>query len=112
MKSMLMVRGGRYDALMKPARARFADHWALAEILSTVDTLGHGEFLDALDDHAAAAQRMAHKEVGRILRQSDVDSMAEALVVWTVLGDGMFAALRRLAQEDAARRQLGKSSAT
>jgi hypothetical protein len=29
-----VVRGGRYDALMKPARARFADHWTLAEILS------------------------------------------------------------------------------
>jgi len=31
---MSLVRGGRYDALMKPARARFADHWALVDVLS------------------------------------------------------------------------------
>lgn len=42
----------------------------------------------------------------RVLRRPSVDSMAEAVVIWTVLGDTLLAAPRRLAQEDAAADRL------
>jgi DNA-binding transcriptional MerR regulator len=80
---------------------------ALAEVLATLHRLGQDSDLTVLDDYAEASERIAAAEVGIVLRQPDVDSMAEAVVIWTTLGDTLLAALRRLAQENEAAARLG-----
>lgn len=71
----------------------------LAGVLATLNRLGKPEPLTLLDDYAAAAETIATSDVKLLLQGDDVDGMAEALVVWTALGDVVLSALRRLAQE-------------
>jgi DNA-binding transcriptional MerR regulator len=71
----------------------------LAEAVSALRGLGHDDLLVSLDDYADAAERIAAADVNAVLRRPDIDSMLEALVVGTILGDTLLAALRRLAHE-------------
>jgi len=41
-------------------------------------------------------------EVGMVQGLADADSMAETVVIWTLLGDAIMASMRRLAQESVA----------
>ncbi|MEV0033317.1 MerR family transcriptional regulator [Nocardia sp. NPDC050793] len=91
----LIARRGWQVRETNPARG------TLAAVLATLGRLGQ-EHWDLLDDYAELAERIAAKEIDTLLRQPNAESMAEALVVWTALGDAMFSALRRLAHEDAA----------
>lgn len=72
----------------------------LADALSALHGLGQDDLLLLLDDYAGAAELVAAADVDAVLRRPDVDSMLEAVVVGTVLGDTLLAALRRLAQEN------------
>lgn len=56
------------------------------------------EYLDAYADAAQAAARADLQALSLLSRQ---DQIAELMVVGTVLGDPLFAGLRRLAQQDA-----------
>lgn len=78
----------------------------LAEVLAALHRLGQDEHLAVLDDYAVAAERLAAAEVDMVLRRPDVERMAEAVVIWTALGDTLLATLRRLAQEDEATTRL------
>jgi DNA-binding transcriptional MerR regulator len=71
----------------------------LTEVLATLHRLGQDDLLDLLDDYAEAAERLARAEVALLARRAELDSMVEGVVVATVLGDVLLAALRRLAQE-------------
>ncbi|MFC0435584.1 MerR family transcriptional regulator [Kutzneria buriramensis] len=93
---------GRHGWQVRP---RNPARGTLAEVIATLRRLGQEDYVAAvLDDYAATAERLAETEVREILRRPDVDSMAEAVVIWTLLGDALLAALRRLAQEAAAER--------
>jgi signal transduction histidine kinase len=80
---------------------------ALADVLATLYRLGHDDYPQVLDDYAEATDKLAIGELDMILRRPDLDSMVEAVIILTALGDTLLAALRRLAQENRAARQLG-----
>ncbi len=73
----------------------------LTELVVTVRELGQQDVLELLDGYAECAERLAAADIGLVSHRSSVDSMLEAVVVVTVLGDVMIHALRRLAQEHA-----------
>jgi DNA-binding transcriptional MerR regulator len=82
---------------------------ALTEVIATLHRLGEGEYLAGLlDEYAEAAERLAAAEVDNLLHRPGLDSMATGVVVWTVLGDALLAALRRLAQESESTRRFGE----
>jgi DNA-binding transcriptional MerR regulator len=84
----------------------------LAEVMATLRRLGHEDYLAVLDDYATAAEQLANAEIDMILHRTDVDSMAEAVIIWTLLGDALLAALRRLTQEHAAATKLSGGAKT
>ncbi|GGO12789.1 MerR family transcriptional regulator [Microbispora bryophytorum] len=79
----------------------------LADALATLRRLGEDDYLDLLETYAETAEQLADTEVRAISRRGDLHSMAEAVVIWTALGDPVIASLRRLAQEARAARLLG-----
>jgi DNA-binding transcriptional MerR regulator len=73
---------------------------ALTEALAALERVGHGAFAEVLDDYAAAAEAVAAADVAHVGRRLGRDDLVESVVVGTVVGDAMMAALRRLAQVD------------
>jgi DNA-binding transcriptional MerR regulator len=73
--------------------------FSLTEAIAMLRGLGHVSYLKLLGCYADAAERLAVEEVAHVVAQPALDSMAEVVVVGTVLGDALMAALRRLAQE-------------
>lgn len=74
----------------------------LAEVMATLRRLGHEDYLALVDDYASAAERLANAEIDMFPPRTDTDRAAEAVIIWTLLGDALLAALRRLTQENAA----------
>jgi len=91
----LIERRGWQVRPTNPARG------ALAGVLDHFARLGQPDALSLLDTYADAAERLADAEVNTLTGQ-DVDRMAEQVVMMTVLGNALLAALRGLAQESAA----------
>lgn len=54
-----------------------------------------------LGAYATAASTAAQADLGALTSLSDPDELAEVMVVGSILGDPLFAGLRRVAQEDA-----------
>ncbi|MCX4714810.1 MerR family transcriptional regulator [Streptomyces virginiae] len=77
---------------------------ALAAALASLARVGHGSFAELLDDYADAAERVARVDLEYTARRADREGLVEAVVVGTVVGDAVFAALRRMAQVDASSR--------
>ncbi|WP_424214518.1 MerR family transcriptional regulator [Streptomyces sp. BI20] len=94
-ESLVERRGWRTEA-RSPAGE------ALAAALAAVTAVGHPEFLDVLDSYADAAEGVAAADLAYVAAQRGRERMVESVVVGTVLGDAVFAAVRRLAQTDAA----------
>ena len=80
----------------------------LVHVLATFHVLGQDELLALLDDYADAAERLAEVDVDCVLRRPDVESLLEGVVVGTVLGDALLAALRRLARANVSARTTPK----
>lgn len=70
-----------------------------ANVVDAFRAIGHPELSDFLEGYAESAEAVARADLRSVGRQSDVAAMAETVVAGTVLGDAMFAALRRIAQE-------------
>lgn len=70
-----------------------------ARVLDAFDDLGHGDIAQFLPDYAEAAELVARADLAVVALESDVAEMAETVVVGTILGDALNAALRRMAQE-------------
>ncbi|MFD4240064.1 MerR family transcriptional regulator [Streptomyces sp. NPDC058525] len=91
-----------------------ADHpaaEALVAALASLGRVGHGSFADVLDEYAEAAQRVGRADLDYTARRRlDREGLVEAVVVGTVVGDAMFAALRRMAQTDASSRIFAQES--
>jgi DNA-binding transcriptional MerR regulator len=73
---------------------------SLTETVATLHRLGQDDYLELLPRYAEAVAKLAVDEVAAIARRQDTESMAEGVILWTVLGDSLLAALRRLAQEN------------
>lgn len=97
---LLARRGWRTDD-----RAPAAE--ALAVALAALESVGHGAFAELLDAYADAAEQVARVDVDYVARNVVREELVESVVVGTVLGDAMFAALRRLAHVDASDRVFG-----
>jgi DNA-binding transcriptional MerR regulator len=80
----------------------------LAQVLATFHELGQDDLAALVDQYAAAAEGLAEAEVACVLGRPDVESMLEGVVIGTVLGDALLAALRRLAQANVSARQSPK----
>ncbi|WP_051966962.1 MerR family transcriptional regulator [Kitasatospora mediocidica] len=85
---------------------------SLAHLLLTLRDLGQDGLLGLLDEYAAAAERLAAAEVDVLGRRTgDPDHLVEGVVLGTVLGDALLAAMHRLACEDASQRAFGAAAA-
>ncbi|CUM42482.1 regulatory protein, MerR [Streptomyces venezuelae] len=80
---------------------------ALAAALAALDDVGHGGFVEILDAYADAAERVARADMEYVAHHVAREELVESAVVGTVLGDAIFAALRRLAHVDASNRVFG-----
>jgi DNA-binding transcriptional MerR regulator len=72
-----------------------------ARALDGLEAIGFTAPDDYLQAYAGAAASAAAADVRALTTLSDPDQIAELMVVGTVLGDPLFAGLRRIAQEDA-----------
>ncbi|MCF3179653.1 MerR family transcriptional regulator [Streptomyces polychromogenes] len=77
---------------------------ALTAALAALARVGHGAFTEVLDAYARAAEEVARADLEFTARRVEREDLVETVAVGTVLGDAMFAALRRLAQTDASSR--------
>ncbi|MFD3943941.1 MerR family transcriptional regulator [Streptomyces sp. NPDC058579] len=93
-------RGWRTDEASPAAEA-------LAVALATLTEVGHGGFAEVLDAYAGAAEQVAGADLEYVARNVERDELVESVVVGTVLGDAIFAALRRMAHVDASRKMFG-----
>ncbi len=74
-----------------------------AEAIDGMLAIKHEPSEEYLDAYADAAQAAARADLQALSLLSEQNQIAELMVVGTVLGDPLFAGLRRLAQEDATR---------
>nr|WP_043840863.1 MerR family transcriptional regulator [Amycolatopsis taiwanensis] len=80
---------------------------ALAGTLCTYAELGRTDLLDRISDYAEVAARMAEIDLDLVSGLPTMESIVEGAVIGTVLGDALFTALRRLAQQSASRERFG-----
>ncbi|KUH39140.1 MULTISPECIES: MerR family transcriptional regulator [Streptomyces] len=113
-------QGGPEDAARDAARRRVTEliarrGWevddanpaarSLADALAALSRLGHDRFAEvSLEAYADAAERVAETDVAYVASEVAREDVVEGAVVGTVLGDVVFASLRRLAQVDASSR--------
>ncbi|GHF06978.1 MerR family transcriptional regulator [Amycolatopsis deserti] len=79
---------------------------SLLGVLCALRQVGHEWVLDALDRYAEAADSVAEADVTAVARLGATEAVVEGAVVGTVLGDALFAALRRMAHAQVSRRQF------
>jgi DNA-binding transcriptional MerR regulator len=71
----------------------------LADAIEALRALGQDDILTLIPLYADTADALAEPEVSTVVRRPDRAGMVEAVVTGTVLGEAVFNALRRLAQE-------------
>ena len=76
----------------------------LTGVLAALRDLGQDDLLTLADAYAGPAEQIAAADLAVIHRRHDLDSQLEGVIIGTVLGDTLLAALRRLAEEDASAR--------
>lgn len=76
----------------------------LVQTIVTCRWLGQHDLLTLLDDYAETAERLADADLAVVTGRPETDGMLEGAVVWTVLGDVLISAMRRMAHESASAR--------
>lgn len=76
----------------------------LAGVLAALRDLGQHDLLTLADAYAGPAEQIAAADLAAVLRRTTLESRLEGVIIATVLGDALLAALRRLAEEDASGR--------
>ena len=72
---------------------------AAARVIESLDEVGHLDARNWLARYAQAALLVAEADIDEIAARSDRAAQAQTVVVGTVLGDALFSAVRRAAQE-------------
>jgi DNA-binding transcriptional MerR regulator len=80
---------------------------AAARVLTALDSAGQGYSREWLRGYAAAARAAAEVDINELGSSDSREKLAETVVLGTIFGDALFAALRRIAQEDASVRRMG-----
>ncbi|MFE5857661.1 MerR family transcriptional regulator [Streptomyces sp. NPDC056500] len=83
---------------------------ALAGALATLHRIGHGDFSEVLDAYADAAEGVARADLDFVATKASLDGVVERVIVGTVLGEAMLAALRHLAHVDRSSRMYGTAA--
>ncbi|MFE0776344.1 MerR family transcriptional regulator [Streptomyces sp. NPDC058861] len=83
---------------------------ALATAIAALDDLGHGRFVEVLDAYADAAERVARVDLEYVAHQVAREGLVESVVVGTVIGDAIFAAMRRIAHVEESGRVFGEAT--
>jgi DNA-binding transcriptional MerR regulator len=78
-------------------------------VLDAYEVMGRHDLTTTIPQYAAAAELVAEADLEALDRSGNREAMAETVVVGTVLGDSLFAGLRRLAQEAETHRKYGTS---
>ena len=77
-------------------------------VLATYLALGSDDLTATLPRYAEAAELIGAADIDALVgRSGDLERQIEAVVIGTLVGDQLIAALRRLAQEDLSRRTFG-----
>ena len=76
----------------------------LVSVLAALRDLGQDDLLALAAAYAAPAEQIAAADLAVILARPTLDGQLEGVIVGTVLGDTMLAALRRLAEENTSAR--------
>ncbi|MGW0732219.1 MerR family transcriptional regulator [Streptomyces sp. NPDC002851] len=84
----------------------------LSKALAAMARLGHGAFVEVLDDYADAAEQVAGADLAYVDQRVAVEDIVESVVIGTVLGEAVFSALRRLAHVDASAKLFGTEGPT
>ncbi|SEF85776.1 MerR HTH family regulatory protein [Thermomonospora echinospora] len=102
------------DADQEVARLVTGRHWRvgpgspawrlLAQTIVVCRWLGQDDLLTRLADYAHTAEQMAATDLTLVAARAERDSVVEGALVWTVLGEMLIAAIRRMALEDASAR--------
>jgi len=79
------------------------------EVLATYHRLGDDDLARQLGLYAEAMEDVARREVAAVVDRGDRARTVEGVVVGTVLGDTLLAAVRRLAQEHCSAQLLGRA---
>jgi DNA-binding transcriptional MerR regulator len=82
----------------------------LADVIAALRSVNAPEILADLDVYAAAALSLAEVEVDNVIARDEPVRMLELVVLGTVLGEALFAALRLLAHEHASVVRLGQTA--
>jgi DNA-binding transcriptional MerR regulator len=77
-----------------------------ADAVAAFRALGQDDMLAMLPTYLDVAERVAVQEVDLVISRGEPARMVEGVITGTVLGEAMFNALRRLAQQDASARRL------
>jgi DNA-binding transcriptional MerR regulator len=80
---------------------------SLVSLLCTFRDLGHSDLLGIFPHYAEIADAIAQVDLEAIGDLPTPEQMVESAVVGTVLGDAVFIALRRIAQQHASRKMFG-----
>ena len=78
----------------------------LTGVLAALRDLGQDDLLTLADAYAGPAEQIAAADLAAVLRRTTLDSRLEGVIIGTVLGDTLLAALRRLAEENASARAV------
>lgn len=70
-----------------------------ARVIDTYRRIGHPELAGIPDGYAEGSRLIAEADLSSVAERESVGSMAETVVVGTVLGDALLSSLRRMAQE-------------
>src|SRR5260370_6459818 len=76
----------------------------LTGVLAALRDLGQDDMLALPDVYAGPAEQIAAADLAVIHKRESLDSKLEGVIIGTVFGDTLLAALRRLAEEDASGR--------
>jgi DNA-binding transcriptional MerR regulator len=83
----------------------------LTGVLAALRDLGQDDLLTLADAYAAPAEQIAAADVAVVRARQGLDSQLEGVIIGTVLGDTLLAALRRLAEENASARAMPLAAA-
>lgn len=88
-----LERSGWHVSEQNPGR------YGAARVIDTYHRIGHSELADISEGYAAGSELIARADLNFVAQSAEVTSMAETVVVGTVLGDALLSSLRRMAQE-------------
>ncbi len=91
-----------WEAARRPHR----DLTALADVIGTLRLLGLDAMVERADEYARAARIVAETDLELLAAKESRDEVIETMIVGTVLGDALFAVMRRIAHTEVSGRRF------